>query len=132
MVLAYWGHTVSEADMVKVLGTKVFGTPISHIKRLKKLGYRVDFGSLTLEQLKLSLNQGVPVIVQLWTTMLSYWNWISDSSHVVVVIGFDETYIYLNDPAFYNAPQQVLWDSFLAAWAEFDETSAIITPITQN
>jgi len=58
--------------------------------------------------------------------MLDYWD--SSTSHVVVVVGFDDTHVYLNDPAMPEAPQEVLWDSFLAAWAEFDEIAVVIYP----
>jgi len=127
MVLAHWGETVSEAKLVKVLGTKQFGTPISNVTRLSQLGYRVDFGPLTPEQLQTHINEGQPVIAQLWTMMLTYWPNDSDSSHIVVVVGFDETHVYLNDPAFEKVPQPLLWDGFLAAWAEFDETAVVLS-----
>jgi uncharacterized protein YvpB len=58
--------------------------------------------------------------------MLDYWE--VETSHVVVVIGFDESLVYLNDPAFSLVPQAVLWDAFLAAWAEYDETAVLIIP----
>jgi hypothetical protein len=44
----------------------------------------------------------------------------------VVVVGYDESVVYLNDPAFASAPQPVVWDAFLAAWAEYDETAVAI------
>ena len=59
--------------------------------------------------------------------MLEYWPH-EDTSHVVVVVGFDETYVYLNDPALNEPAQATVWDSFLAAWAEFDETGIVIYP----
>lgn len=66
------------------------------------------------------------MIARVWTEMLGYWDIVT--SHVVVVTGFDERYVYLNDPGWATFPMPVLWDGFLAAWAEFDETSAIIYP----
>ncbi len=132
MVLAYWGYTVSEAGVAKILGTKPFGTPISNIKQLRQIGYQVDLASLTLAQLKAYINNGHPVITQVWTTMLDYWGWETGSSHIVVVIGFDETFVYLNDPAFVEAPRRILWDGFLAAWAEFDEMAVLIYPASRN
>ena len=57
--------------------------------------------------------------------MLDYWS-AEITSHVVVAVGFDETHIYLNDPALTYTPQAVGWDSFLAAWAEFDETTVTL------
>jgi uncharacterized protein YvpB len=56
--------------------------------------------------------------------MLEYWSH-EDTSHVVIVVGFDEAFVYLNDPAL-SEPGGLLGDSFLAAWAEFDETAVVI------
>ena len=127
MVLAYWGHQQSEAELAELLGTRSFGTPISNVARLQAQGYRVDFGSLTTAELKAYLLANKPVMARVWTAMLDYWS-AEITSHVVVVVGFDETHVYLNDPALIQAPQLTLWDSFLAAWAEFDETAVVIYP----
>jgi hypothetical protein len=51
----------------------------------------------TSEELKAQRLAGRPVIVRLWTAMLDYWQ--LETSYVVVVVGFDATYVYLNDPA---------------------------------
>jgi uncharacterized protein YvpB len=128
MVLAHWGQSHSEAKLAKALGTKDFGTPISNVERLSQKGYQVDFGSLTVDQLKEHLSAGRPVIARVWTAMLDYWPG-EITSHVVVVVGFDDTHLYLNDPALPKTPLSIEWDSFLAAWGEFDETCAVIYPI---
>jgi len=127
MVLAYWGHQQSEAELAELLGAKSFGTPISNVIRLQAQGYRVDFGSLTVAKLKAHLLANRPVIARVWTAMLDYWS-EEITSHGVVVVGFDETHVYLNDPALTQVPQPTSWDSFLAAWAEFDETTVVIYP----
>ena len=77
-----------------------------------------------MESWNLILNDGLPIIVRVWTAMLDYWP--VTTSHVVVVVGYDNTFVFINDPAFAAAPQSVLWDAFLAAWAEYDETAVII------
>lgn len=67
--------------------------------------------------------------------MLDYWL-PEDASHAAVVVGYDDEYVYpstgsghrLNDPAFADTPQRVLWDGFLAAWEEYDRMAAIIQP----
>ena len=56
--------------------------------------------------------------------MLTYWK--EETFHAVVVVGYDDEQLYLNDPAFAAAPQTVGWDSFLAAWAEYDEVAIVI------
>jgi ABC-type bacteriocin/lantibiotic exporter with double-glycine peptidase domain len=127
MVLAYWGDEFSEAEIAKRLGTKNFGTPISNIKRLQGLGYQVSLGSLTPDDLKIHLIAGRPVLARVWTVILDYWD--TTTSHVVVVRGFDDMHVYVNDPAFAQSPQTVLWDGFLAAWGEFDEIAMVIYPL---
>lgn len=127
MLFEYWGRHSSETETARYLETKSFGTAITNVIRIRRLGYQVDFGSLTQEQLETYLISGKPVMARVWTDMLDYWD--TATSHVVVVVGFDDTYVYLNDPGFGEFPQRVLWDGFLAAWAEFDETAAVIYPL---
>ena len=124
MVLAFWGDEQTEADLVKLLGTKRYGTPIRNAQRLRQEGYEVIVGSLTRASLESYLASGQPIISRIWTAMLDHWDAIT--SHVVVVVGYDESSVFLNDPAFSSAPQPVVWDAFLAAWAEFDETAVVI------
>lgn len=50
----------------------------------------------------------------------------SDTPHVVVNVGLDDSHVYANDPAFDQAPMVVSQVSFLAAWTEFDRTAASI------
>ena len=127
MVLAYLGDERTETSLAKFLGTKEYGTPIRHADRLVQDGYTVQIRGLSRPELELLLSEGIPLIVRIWTAMLDYWH--VTTSHVVVVVGYDDTCVFLNDPAFATAPQPVLWDAFLAAWAEYDETTIIITRI---
>ena len=125
MALAYLGRNLSEAQIAKMLGTKAFGTPISNVERLSRQGYQVELGPLTVNELKAHLLAGRPVIARVWTEMLDYWQ-DEETSHVVVVVGFDDTHVYLNDPALNKAQQPTAWESFLAVWAEFDEAAVVI------
>ena len=125
MVLAFWGDEQTEATLARRLGTKEYGTPISNVVQLRDKGYDVMVGSLTKVGLESYLANGQPVIVRLWTAMLDHWDIIT--SHVVVMVGYDESAVFINDPAFSTAPQPVSWDAFLAAWAEYDETAVVIT-----
>ncbi len=125
MVFSHLGDERSEANLAKLLGTKEYGTPIRNVESLREDRYDVQVGQLTRTELESYLSEGTPVIVRVWTTMLDYWN--VTTSHVVVVVGYDETTVFLNDPAFPKAPQQVVWNAFLAAWAEYDETAVVIS-----
>jgi len=124
MILSFWGDEQTEVALAKQLGTKRYGTPIANAEKLREKGYDVVVGSLTRASLENYLTHGQPIIARVWTTMLDYWD--SVTSHVVVVVGYDETMVFLNDPAFFKAPLTVSWDAFLAAWAEYDETAVVI------
>ena len=70
-------------------------------------------------------NKGFCLVFVL-TGDLPYWN--ENTAHVMVAVGIDNESIYVNDPAFENAPQFIPLDYFLLAWSEFDHRCAIIKP----
>lgn len=129
MVLAYWGYQLSEQEIGQIVGTRQAGTPISNILRLRSIGHSVSYAALSEQELRRQLEAGRPIICRLWTVMLDYWP--SDTPHAAVVIGYDDEFVFVSDPAFADAPKRVLWDGFLAAWEEYDLMAAIIQPPTQ-
>lgn len=124
MGLSYVGKHVSEEELVGQLGTTALGTPGSRLLRLQNAELEVFYGSLTLSLLHNSLERGIPVIVLVNTFFLDYWQ--SETAHAVLVIGYDEEGVFLNDPAFETAPQKASENGFLAAWGEFDYLGGII------
>jgi uncharacterized protein YvpB len=44
----------------------------------------------------------------------------------VVVVGFDDQAVYVNDPAFEQVPQRIPRVEFELAWMEFDYRYAVI------
>lgn len=82
---------------------------------------------LTLAPLSLvydRLDNGIPVIVLVNTMFLDYWQ--ADMAHAIVVVGYDDQHLLINDPEFDNSPQQATPTGFLAAWGEFDFLTAMI------
>jgi ABC-type bacteriocin/lantibiotic exporter with double-glycine peptidase domain len=126
MVLAYWQHDSSEADLAHLLGTREFGTPAPNIHRLQKLGFSITYESVTLSLIKERLTNRIPPVAFVKTGDLPYWN--ENTAHALVVVGFDGVAIYVNDPAMIQAPQTVPVDYFLLAWSEFDHRYAVIEP----
>ena len=51
MVLAALGGEYTEAQVAATLGCYEFGTPANRVTRLTKLGYRVQYGPSSLEEL---------------------------------------------------------------------------------
>ncbi|MCI0394252.1 MAG: C39 family peptidase [Chloroflexi bacterium] len=130
MVLAFWNHDTTEAELVQLLGTRPFGTPAPHIHRLAQLGFAVAYESGTLAHIRAYLNSGIPCLLFVQTGDLPYWQ--ENTAHVVVAIGIDEQTIFVNDPAFENAPQTIPLDHFLLAWSEFDHRYAVFQPEHQT
>lgn len=118
MVLSYLGQEVSEAELASRLGTTELGTPGSRLLRFSSPTLHVVFGPLTLPLVYDQLEAGTPVIALTRTMFLDYWQ--ADLAHAVVVVGYDERHLLLNDPGFGDAPQRATPAGFLAAWGEFD------------
>jgi len=129
MVLVHLSHDVPYERLLKVLGTRGFGTPAENILRLDLLGVRVTLEELSPPQILDQLHHGRPVIAFVRTADLPYWSLEVD--HAVVVVGIDEEaeVIYLNDPAMQEAPQAVPLAALELAMQRFDYRCAIIQPL---
>lgn len=126
IILAYFGSPVTEETVSTLFDALPEGTPASRVLRLRQWNFHVIYQSASVHDLRSWLQRGIPPIVFVQTGFLEYWS--INVRHAVVVVGLDETTIWLHDPAFAEAPHSCLLDGFLAAWAEMDETVAIITP----
>ena len=127
MVLAFHEIDLSESEIVKLLGSKPYGTPSFAVQRLEKLEVRVIYQEWSIAQLLAALQAGHPVILFARTAFLEYWQ--LDVAHAIVVVGAQENRAFwVHDPAFQQGPQRVSWDGLLAAWAEFSYRGAVITP----
>lgn len=125
MVLDYIGRPCPYQQLLSLLGVKAIGTPSSNILRLTRLGVSVIHKAGTLEELELRIAQGQPCIVFLDTAELPYWS--EATFHAVVVVGMDDEYVYVNDPAFDEAPQRITWGDFDLAWIEEGYYYAVIS-----
>jgi ABC-type bacteriocin/lantibiotic exporter with double-glycine peptidase domain len=126
MVLAHLRHDLDYNRLLKLLKVKPFGTPGRNLKNLATLGMEVIYREGSLDEIKGHLLDGRPCIALVRTASLSYWTYSTD--HAVVVVGFDENTIYLNDPAFEDHPQSVSVTGFELAWMEFDYRYSVIVP----
>jgi ABC-type bacteriocin/lantibiotic exporter with double-glycine peptidase domain len=126
MVLAYWKRSINYNKLITLLDIRDVGAPYSNIQRLSQLEMSVNLADGELTDLENHLQQGEPCILFLRTGELSYWH--MDTGHAVVLTGIDETYVYLNDPAFSIAPQTVSHGEFLLGWLEFDYEYAVVKP----
>ncbi|MCL4303972.1 MAG: C39 family peptidase [Anaerolineae bacterium] len=130
MILTYLAIPVSYQKLLKLLRVKSgIGTPVAHLRSLKQLRVEAVYQQGNFDELAIHLRQGHPCIVFLKTGELSYWPEATD--HAVVVVGLDEEYIYVNDPAFPDAPLQVDRGEFDLAWLEWDERYAVLIPLAR-
>jgi uncharacterized protein YvpB len=125
MVLSYLGQRIGETELASRLGATELGTPGSRLLRLSSPTLHIVFGPLTLPLIYDRLDASTPIIALTRTLFLDYWQ--ADLAHAVVVVGYDERHLLLNDPAFDEAPQRATPSGLLAAWGEFDYLCATIS-----
>jgi ABC-type bacteriocin/lantibiotic exporter with double-glycine peptidase domain len=126
MVLAYYGRTFSEEELRALLDTTPHGTTARIVLRVKSLGFDLQLASFDFSQIEAALAAGNPPILFVATAFLGYWKMSCD--HVVVVVGRDETTVFLNDPFFDDHPQSLPLAELLKAWAAEGHVAAIIRP----
>ena len=125
MVMNYIGHLCPYQRLLRLLDVKSIGTPSSNILRLTELGVSVTYRAGSLEGLEHQIALGQPCIVFLDTAELPYWS--QAVFHAVVVVGVDDEYVYVNDPAFDQAPQSITWGDFELAWIKEGYYCAVVS-----
>jgi ABC-type bacteriocin/lantibiotic exporter with double-glycine peptidase domain len=126
MVLAFFGSQHTEAELQTLMRTDPNGTPARRLVELRHLGFGVAFVTTDIAGLAAYLTLGLPPVVLLKTASLPHWSESCD--HVTVVVGVDDSWVYLNDPYFDSAPQQVSHADFQVAWSPYACTAAIVRP----
>lgn len=125
MALNYIGRPMAYAELLRVLGVGEFGMPASRIARLAGRAVAVEYGEGTWEMLEAFIDDDQPVIVLVRTGELPYWQGV-DTFHSVVIVGYDQTHVFVNDPYFDDAPKAVTRGDFLLAWLEMGYRYAVI------
>jgi ABC-type bacteriocin/lantibiotic exporter with double-glycine peptidase domain len=118
-LLDYHGITgVSEAELRRILKTKAGGTNLMNLlflKDEKRWQLDVEIHKSTINDLFAAvLYQRVPVIAFVDTVPLPYWN--ESAYHVVLVVGYDDDTVIVNDPNFDRAEIRISKEEFLQAW----------------
>jgi len=124
MILLHLGIRQTQVFLNRLLGLTSIGTPFSNIRRLGQIDVTVSLQAGTAADLCGAIDRGQPSIVFLLTGDLPYW--LDNTAHAVVVVGYDEETVFLNDPQFDDAPKRVRWDNFMLSWSEQDYTYAFI------
>jgi uncharacterized protein YvpB len=118
MALAHIGVNVTQRELNRLFGLTQAGVPASRVQLLTRYSVEVVYASGDEATLRNELDQRQPVIVFLSTGDLPHWS--SNVQHAVLLVGYDDTNVYLHDPVFGEAPQSVTWGELLLAWSEFD------------
>jgi predicted double-glycine peptidase len=128
MALTYLGRPLPYNRLLKTLRVQPgVGAPFSNLQALARLNITVIDEQGTLLDLHRYLANGWPCIVPVKSGEMPYWENI-DTNHAVVVVGIEPESVYLNDPAFANAPLQVRLGNFDLAWFEHGEHYAVLAP----
>lgn len=125
MVLAALGDERTEEQLARVLGSYEFGTPASRVTRLTKLGYRVQFGPSSLDELRAHLEGGLFPVVFVRADLVPWADF--GGFHALVLIEITPTDVALHDPALDDGPIWLSKDGFLLAWEEFGYLAAVIS-----
>lgn len=98
MVLAYWGIEANQKNLAHKMQTiSGVGTPGPNIQRLSSRHLSIVYDEGSLEDLRRALEMDIPPIALVRTRELPYWN--EDTPHAVVVTGFENDILFVNDPA---------------------------------
>jgi uncharacterized protein YvpB len=125
MALAHLGRAVEYPQLLQLLNIKPYGAPAGNIRLLSALGATVAYSQTDVQGLETLLQQGQPVIVFVRTGDLPGWTYSTD--HALLVVGYDEETLYVNDPDRAEAPQRIPRSDFELAWLERDYYYAVIS-----
>ncbi len=122
MVLDYYGLEKSEAELAVLCGsTKEMGTSEEQIRKAaESLGFTVETKQqATFEDIQQWLDKKVPVIVDWFTRgrMDLDASEVADG-HYSVVVGLDDTYIYIEDPEL-GSMRKIKREDFMVVWFDF-------------
>ena len=114
----------SQVQLNRLLGLTPEGTPSSRVRRLSELGVQVVYASGDETTLREAIDRGIPPIIFVDTGDLPYWS--VRLRHAVLMVGYDETQVLLDDPDQSTAPISVSWGDLMLAWSEFDYKYALL------
>ena len=126
MVLDYLGQPIDYDDLLRLLGTTPYGTVARHVLRLMRPDLNVIYSEGSLADLKACLDRRLPPIALVKTGELPYWAY--DTLHAVVLLGYDEAHVYVNDPVFEQTALPVPISDFELAWLEMGNRYVVFEP----
>jgi uncharacterized protein YvpB len=128
--ILHWGNPENGfvGDMTgRLAGTTVYDKPMIHLINQKLPGRAVNLTNQPFEKIEEHVSAGYPIVV--WTT-LDYglpkrwvaWNHghqvvrVPFDLHAVVLVGYDNNFVYLNDPLTIKKQVKVEKEQFVSSW----------------
>ncbi|MBX3059008.1 MAG: peptidase C39 family protein [Anaerolineae bacterium] len=124
MILNYLQIPIGYERLMQLLKVDAIGTPFRNLQNLSSLGLSILIEEGDLATVQTHLEAGLPVITAVDTRQLSYWQ--EETDHAVVIVGLDDTSVYLHDPDFAGFPQVVSRAEFELSWLEKNYLYAVI------
>ncbi len=122
MVLDYWNIRRSEEEVASACNRDPeLGTDDSSLKKAaESYGLKVEIeNDASFDSIQHWLGQRVPVIVNWFTRgRVDYTNDDVSDGHYSVVVGLDDTHIYLQDPEI-GSLRKLARDDFMRVWFDF-------------
>ena len=113
MLLQYYGFNLTQ-EKINAMGYDRFENMLPLIQEYLNASY----ANLTLEDLKAQIDMGRPVVVRLE---------INGVRHTVVVVGYDDRYVYVNDPA-RGPAKPVPIKKFMRQWSRTGYLAIVACP----
>ncbi|MCH8295656.1 C39 family peptidase [Candidatus Poribacteria bacterium] len=129
MVLDGYGVYRTEEEIGTVIEyDPVLGASIMNIDLLPEAwGVMTESGEIELERVKQEIDCDTPVIVVVEAHYLPYREASIRANHTLVVVGYDDDNIYVNDALLPEAPTAIPVGDFLKAWDGLGKFGGIIT-----
>lgn len=143
--VTYWGHPndgyIGDMYTYKEPGFGVYHSPIAELAEKYLPGKIKDITGTDFSEIKTYLSLDLPIWVIINTTYKklpasSFEEWITPSGpvsitykeHSVLITGYDDKYIYFNDPITGIKNRKEPYNSFGEAWEQMGKQAIIILP----
>ncbi len=128
-ILQYWGTNVPEGELISYLSDVtgcMVGTDPRFMVNVLRYGYDIETEmrqNMTISDLEEEIRNGRPVIamIQAWKEPDDPTPWAEDTyhGHYVVVSGFDQKNIYVEDPVLLGSIGYIPKEEFMDRWHLF-------------
>lgn len=125
MAMQYIGAAIRYPRLLRLLEVQDSGAIFRRITNLRSHGFMITYEEGDMQRLRALIDKGLPVIVAVLTSQLTHWKG-ELSYHAIIVVGYDDKSIIVNDPAFSTGNLTIPTDEFELAWLERDYLFATI------